>query len=189
MPNFAALALLALLHTCAAYDVYFVAHSHCDVGWLLTPQQYFDYEVSHILDTVTEQLQAHPELKFHWAETAWLPMWLDAGNAEQKINTLSSLYARGQLEFLGGVFAVVRGVTPAALRYEDYLCLTTCEYLRVPGGWVQNDEAVSSFDAVIDQMTLGHAFLAKHFNASVNIGWQVRVVDFRYLFDAMSVRA
>ena len=41
------------------------------------------------------------------------------------------------------------------------------------GGWVQNDEAVSSYDGVIDQMTEGHLYLLKHFNASPSVGWQI----------------
>lgn len=44
---------------------------------------------------------------------------------------------------------------------------------RGAGGWVQNDEAVSSFDAVIDQMTEGHLWLQDTLGGRSFIGWQL----------------
>ncbi len=41
------------------------------------------------------------------------------------------------------------------------------------GGWIQNDEGVSAFDAVIDQMTVGHLWLLDNLNATSEIGWQI----------------
>ncbi|KAF2069216.1 hypothetical protein CYY_009465 [Polysphondylium violaceum] len=41
------------------------------------------------------------------------------------------------------------------------------------GGWVQNDEACTTFIDIIDQMTLGHQWLKKNLNVSVSIGWQI----------------
>jgi hypothetical protein len=36
----------ALLALCGATtEVYLVPHAHCDYGWLLTPVEYYDYEV------------------------------------------------------------------------------------------------------------------------------------------------
>ena len=38
---------------------------------------------------------------------------------------------------------------------------------------MQNDEAVSGFDAVVDQMTVGHRWLQENLNATTDIGWQL----------------
>ena len=49
-------------------------------------------QVSHILDTTMASLDEDPTLKFHWAETVWLSMWLAAGNASYKVDLLTRLY-------------------------------------------------------------------------------------------------
>ena len=36
-----------------------------------------------------------------------------------------------------------------------------------------NDEATTYFEDIIDQMTLGHQFLKRTFNITVDIGWQI----------------
>ena len=70
--------------------------------WVRTPVEYYDYEVSHILDTAMAAVDADPSLTFHWAETVWLKLWLDAGDRDAKTAVLKRLYAQGRLEFLGG---------------------------------------------------------------------------------------
>ncbi len=41
-------------------------------------------------------------LRYHWVETAWLPMWLAEGDAVAKTAMLNRLLAAGKLEILGG---------------------------------------------------------------------------------------
>eukprot|EP01133_Synstelium_polycarpum_P015071 gene15071-17840_t len=43
----------------------------------------------------------------------------------------------------------------------------------VGGGWVQNDEAVSNFNDVLDQMTEGHLWLKDNLNQTVDYAWQI----------------
>lgn len=43
--------------------VFLIAHSHCDAGWILTPDEYYRYEVRHILESMTASLLADPGLK------------------------------------------------------------------------------------------------------------------------------
>ncbi len=40
-------------------NVYMVAHSHCDYGWLRTGSEYYLYEVEHILDSYALQNIRH----------------------------------------------------------------------------------------------------------------------------------
>jgi len=39
--------------------------------------------------------------------------------------------------------------------------------------WVQNDEAVTSYEAIISQMTLGHQYLYDTFGVLPRYGWQI----------------
>ena len=43
----------------------------------------------------------------------------------------------------------------------------------VMGGWVMNDEALPSLDAIVDQYTLGHSSLAATVGARPVYGWQI----------------
>eukprot|EP01133_Synstelium_polycarpum_P019508 gene19508-23370_t len=43
----------------------------------------------------------------------------------------------------------------------------------VGGGWAQNDEAVTHYQAVINQMTLGHQFLLSTFGVTPTVSWQI----------------
>ncbi len=38
------------------------------------------------------------KLRFNWAETAWLPMWLAEGDGKAKAALLQQLVAQGKLE-------------------------------------------------------------------------------------------
>lgn len=49
--------------------VYVIPHSHNDIGWLETTQEYFDNCVKHILNTVVDLLSADPKKRFIWVET------------------------------------------------------------------------------------------------------------------------
>ena len=37
-------------------QIYVVPHSHCDAGWLVTVESYYNYSVQYILDTVVHEL-------------------------------------------------------------------------------------------------------------------------------------
>jgi hypothetical protein len=41
------------------------------------------------------------------------------------------------------------------------------------GGLVQNDEACTYYEDIIDQMTLGHIFLLREFNFTPSVGWSL----------------
>uniref|UniRef100_A0A1I8J3I0 Alpha-mannosidase n=1 Tax=Macrostomum lignano TaxID=282301 RepID=A0A1I8J3I0_9PLAT len=50
------------------YNVHLVPHTHDDVGWLRTVDQYYYYEVQFIIDTVIEELLDNPERKFTYVK-------------------------------------------------------------------------------------------------------------------------
>jgi lysosomal alpha-mannosidase len=132
-------------------NIHLVPHSHCDVGWLKTVDQYFyglrtDIQragVQYTLDTVVRALAENPERRFIVVETSLFWMWarrLDKAALAQ----VEKLVLNGQLEFISG-------------------------------GWSMNDEADVHYNPVIDQMTRGHRMLTDTFGkcAVPKIGWQI----------------
>eukprot|EP01087_Luapelamoeba_hula_P010477 TRINITY_DN2776_c0_g1_i2.p1 TRINITY_DN2776_c0_g1~~TRINITY_DN2776_c0_g1_i2.p1 ORF type:complete len:1012 (-),score=176.54 TRINITY_DN2776_c0_g1_i2:20-3019(-) len=130
-------------------NLHIVAHTHDDVGWLKTVDEYYyganntiqRAGVQYILDTVVQQLQLNPARRFIYVEIAYFMRWW----REQSMAThaiVRELVRNGQLEF-------------------------------VNGGWVMNDEACTLYPATIDQMTEGHTFLYNNFGVRPTIGWQI----------------
>ncbi|KAF0718247.1 Aste57867_1816 [Aphanomyces stellatus] len=130
-------------------NVHLVPHSHDDVGWLKTVDQYFygtndtiqTARVQFILDAVVRSLAENPDRRFIYVEQAFFTRWW--ARQGPKIKALTrQLVASRQLEFTNG-------------------------------GWCQHDEATTYFVDMIDQMTLGHRFLKAEFNVTPTIGWQI----------------
>ncbi|XP_049645255.1 lysosomal alpha-mannosidase [Suncus etruscus] len=120
-------------------NVHLLAHTHDDVGWLKTVDQYFygirnDIQhagVQYILDSVVSELLANPARRFVYVEMAFFTRWWrQQTNATQQV--VRDLVRQGRLEFANG-------------------------------GWVMNDEATAHYGAIIDQMTLGLNFLEETF--------------------------
>ncbi|XP_010679912.3 alpha-mannosidase isoform X2 [Beta vulgaris subsp. vulgaris] len=130
-------------------NVHLVAHSHDDVGWLKTVDQYFVGSnnsiqgacVENVLDSVVEALQRYPTRKFVFAEQAFFQRWWAIQDMETQAE-VRKLVDAGQLEF-------------------------------VNGGWVMHDEAASHYIDMIDQTTLGHRFIKEQFNKTPRAGWQI----------------
>ena len=57
-------------------------------------------------------------------------------------------------------------------KYVKYL-IASRRFEIVGGGWVQNDEASSSYTAIIDQMTVGHQYLLERFGIRPKVAWQI----------------
>ena len=68
---------------CQVINVHLVPHTHDDVGWLKTVDQYYygsqtHYQkagVQYILDTVVEELIRNKDRRFIYVETAFFWMW------------------------------------------------------------------------------------------------------------------
>ena len=130
-------------------NIHFVSHTHDDVGWLKTVDQYFEGKnntiqnacVNCILDSVVKELQNDSKRKFTYVEMAYFSMWWDLQTPETK-NEVRKMVANQQLSF-------------------------------VNGGWCMHDEATTHFMGMIDQTTLGHDFLKREFDFIPSVAWQL----------------
>uniref|UniRef100_A0A8K9UZS1 Alpha-mannosidase n=1 Tax=Oncorhynchus mykiss TaxID=8022 RepID=A0A8K9UZS1_ONCMY len=132
-------------------NVHLVPHTHDDVGWLKTVDQYFygdrnDIQhagVQYILDSVVDQLLKNPDRRFIYVETAFFYRWWKQQTDDMQ-NTVKQLVNEGRLEF-------------------------------VNGGWCMSDEATTHYSAVIDQMTMGLRFLNDTFGhcGRPRVAWHI----------------
>ncbi|KAL3996930.1 hypothetical protein ACER0C_009586 [Sarotherodon galilaeus] len=132
-------------------NVHLVPHTHDDVGWLKTVDQYFygdrnDIQhagVQYILDSVVDQLLKNPDRRFIYVETAFFYRWWKSQSSSMQ-QTVKQLVNEGRLEF-------------------------------VNGGWCMSDEAATHYSAVIDQMTIGLRFLNETFGACgrPRVAWHI----------------
>uniref|UniRef100_A0A2S2QUE6 alpha-mannosidase n=1 Tax=Sipha flava TaxID=143950 RepID=A0A2S2QUE6_9HEMI len=132
-------------------NVHLIAHTHDDVGWLKTVDQYYygsnkvhaPFGVQYILDSVVSELLKNKNRRFVFVETAFLWRWWEEQD-EWNRNSLKTLVDEGRLQLLHG-------------------------------GWVMSDEAVPHYSTLIDQMTLGLKFLNDTFGecARPRVAWQI----------------
>ncbi|XP_071696221.1 alpha-mannosidase-like [Rutidosis leptorrhynchoides] len=130
-------------------NVHLVPHSHDDVGWLKTVDQYFIGSnnsiqgacVENVLDSVVMSLVRDPNRKFIFAEMAFFKRWwlVQSGDIQAEVK---KLVTAGRLEF-------------------------------VNGGWCMHDEAATHYIDMIDQTTLGHSLIKSNFNVTPRVGWQI----------------
>ena len=135
----------------SSLTVHIVPHTHDDVGWLKTVDQYYvglHNEIQHamvqfILDSVVQELSRDPRRKFMYVEQAFFQRWWRQ-QGEATRNLTRTLVSNGQLEF-------------------------------VNGGWCMHDEATTYYTDMIDQTTLGHKFIQQEFGdaALPTVGWQI----------------
>ncbi|KAH8410112.1 hypothetical protein KR009_006061 [Drosophila setifemur] len=132
-------------------NIHMVPHSHDDVGWLKTVDQYFyghkssiqHAGVQYIIDTVISELIKDSSRRFIQVETSFFSKWWAEQSETTKL-VVKKLVNEGRLEFTGGA-------------------------------WSMNDEAAVNYQSVIDQFTLGLKFLDDTFGscARPRIGWQI----------------
>ncbi|XP_002066512.2 lysosomal alpha-mannosidase [Drosophila willistoni] len=132
-------------------NVHIVPHSHDDVGWQKTVEQYFYGHrnvihhggVQYIIDSVVQALLKNPERRFIQVESVFFSKWWNEQSEVIK-QIVQQLTDEGRLEFTGGA-------------------------------WSMNDEAATNYQSVIDQFTLGLKFLDDNLGscARPRIGWQV----------------
>lgn len=131
-------------------NVHIVPHTHDDVGWRKTVEQYFygwnnsideRGRVNEIISTAMESLLENPARTFTYVEMKFFSMWW-ANQTDAVKDSVRFLLANGQLVFANG-------------------------------GWCMHDEASTHFMGMIDQTTLGHQFLMEELGVVPTIGWQL----------------
>ncbi|XP_034706706.1 probable alpha-mannosidase At5g13980 isoform X6 [Vitis riparia] len=147
-------------------NVHLVAHTHDDVGWLKTVDQYYVGSnnsiqgacVENVLDSMVTALLADKNRKFIYVEQAFFQRWWrDQSETVQGI--VKQLVRSGQLEFILNVGIIWTG----------FLFVWDCRN----GGMCMHDEAATHYIDMVDQTTLGHRFLKKEFGVTPRIGWQI----------------
>ncbi|CAI5521660.1 unnamed protein product [Closterium sp. Naga37s-1] len=130
-------------------NVHLVAHSHDDVGWLKTVDQYYIGSnnsiqvaaVQYILDTVVEQLSEDPNRKFIQVEQAFFQRWWRRQSKDVQ-RVVRRLVKNGQLEFTNG-------------------------------GWCTHDEAATHYTDMVHQMSLGLRLIRRQFGQVPRVAWQI----------------
>ncbi|KAG8550666.1 hypothetical protein GDO81_022954 [Engystomops pustulosus] len=144
------------LSTCPAapegfLNVHLIPHTHNDVGWLKTVDQYYygaknkiqHAGVQYILDSVVQQLLADPRRRFIYVESAFFWLWWQQRKESVRRDVIR-LVQEGRLEFING-------------------------------GWTMNDEAATHYSPIIDQMTHGLQFLQSTFGecGRPRVAWHI----------------
>ncbi|XP_052870890.1 lysosomal alpha-mannosidase-like, partial [Anopheles cruzii] len=132
-------------------NVHLVPHTHDDVGWLKTVDQYYygsrtsiqKAGVQYILDSVIQSLLDNSERKFIYVESAFFFKWFYEQTEDLQLQ-VKQLVNEGRLEFIGGA-------------------------------WSMNDEAAAHYHSILDQFTWGLRKLNDTFGACgrPRIGWQI----------------
>ncbi|KAM3955163.1 lysosomal alpha-mannosidase isoform 2-T2 [Aphomia sociella] len=132
-------------------NVHIVPHTHDDVGWLKTVDQYYygsrnniqKAGVQYILDSVVKELWEDHKRRFIYVETAFFWKWwnLQSDVVKRKVHIL---VRQGRLQFVGGA-------------------------------WSMNDEAAAHYLSIIDQFTWGLKKLNDTFGSCglPRVGWQI----------------
>eukprot|EP00980_Cylindrotheca_fusiformis_P014279 scaffold3791_cov137-Cylindrotheca_fusiformis.AAC.6 len=130
-------------------NVHVVPHTHDDVGWLKTVEQYYfgwnetiqRASVENILDSIVASLLENEDRTFTYVESKFFSMWWARQNDAVR-DAVRYLVANKQLSFTNG-------------------------------GWCMHDEAATHFMGMIDQTTLGHSFLKRELGVVPTVGWQL----------------
>ncbi|XP_056631266.1 lysosomal alpha-mannosidase-like [Diorhabda sublineata] len=132
-------------------NVHLIPHSHDDVGWLKTADQYYygmntstqQAGVQYIITSVYEALLEEEDRRFIQVETEFFWRWWNHQSDEVKLK-YKNLVDNGQIEM-------------------------------VNGAWSMNDEACSNYQSTIDQFTWGLRTLDETVGKCgiPRIGWQI----------------
>ncbi|KAG5881082.1 hypothetical protein JTB14_034142 [Gonioctena quinquepunctata] len=132
-------------------NVHLIPHSHDDVGWLKTVDEYYygldsstqKASVKNILDSVVASLIKNSERRYIQVETAYFWKWWQDQDDKQRWQ-FRSLVDNGQIEM-------------------------------VNGAWSMNDEACTNYQSTIDQFTWGLRTIKETLGkcGTPRIGWQI----------------
>jgi alpha-mannosidase len=107
--------------TAPPLTVHLVCHSHDDVGWQITVDEYYDREVRNILNTVVASLALNSSRRFMYVEQAFFQRWWREQGADQRALAQKLVKAK-QLEFVNGGWCMH---DEASTHYVDMVDQTT----------------------------------------------------------------
>ena len=85
-------------------NIHMIPHSHDDVGWMTTPDDYYN-AVREIITNVVKELQANPQRRFIQVEIYFFHRWWQEQN-QQTRDTVKNLVRDGRLVFINGGWTV-----------------------------------------------------------------------------------
>ncbi|KYQ89369.1 alpha-mannosidase [Tieghemostelium lacteum] len=127
-------------------NVHLICHSHDDSGWLRTIDEYYEHSVDTIINGVINALLDKNSLNTRKFS------WSEIGFLEMWWNRVDD-NRRDSLRKL----------------------VNEGKFEFINGGWVMNDEACPTPDAVIRQLSIGHKFIRDNFGSQYlpESGWQI----------------
>jgi len=136
-------------HVNETYYVHLIPHTHDDVGWIKTIDQYFSgtgqasqhAAVRLIIDNVVDELLKDPKRKFTYVEMKYFTMWYNR-QPKKLQEDVKMLVKEGRLEFANG-------------------------------GWSATDEATPNYEDMVNNMVKGHEFLKREFGVVPRTGWMI----------------
>jgi len=132
-------------------NIHVVPHTHDDVGWKKTVEQYFygwnmsidlRGHVQSIITTSLESVLQNPARTFTYVESKFFSMWWNLASDAQK-------------------------------QSMHYVIDGSKQWTFVNGGWSMHDEACTHYMGMIDQTTTGHSFLQRHLGVIPKVAWQL----------------
>lgn len=94
-----------------------VSHSHDDVGWINTPEEYYEIKVRTIITSVINSLLENESRRFSQAEIYYFEKWWKE-QTESMRESVRMLVREGRLEFVNGGWVASDEACPT---YEEIL--------------------------------------------------------------------
>ena len=124
-------------------------HTHDDVGWLKTYEEYFigakgknDHSmVTQILSEVVMELLRDPTMRFTYVEMKYFNMWYTRQTKKVQ-DDVKMLISEGRLEI-------------------------------TMGGWVGSEESVANYEDIIANFVKGHSWIKDEFGVAPTVGWNI----------------
>ena len=115
--------------------------------------------MQYIIDSVVIALDQNPDRRFIYVEIAYFWRWWNQQTDEIR-QKVKGFVNEGKIR---------------SVLFNKVFCLNIGRLEFISGGWCMNDEAATHYSSIIDQHSLGAAFLHEQFGecGRPKIGWQI----------------
>ena len=154
----------AILLTKPVPEIWIIPHSHDDTGWQRTVDQYHAEDVRYILTNTVRSLLRNRNRTF--VEVS--------GPLRHEFDPTCVIYTRTlctqvEIAFFKRWWDEQDDATKADVK--QLVANGQLEFIN--GGWCMADEAVTHYDGLVNQLTLGHNFLKNEVGVIPRIGWSI----------------